>query len=413
MNALSMLVLVSALLLAGCALPRPTAPPDALACDLKAFEVTDVLSDLGVYRAKQLRTLGLGDPKPSINMLALSAGGEFGAYGAGFMSGWSAAGTSAVPSPRSDIQIVTGVSTGAILATHLFLGKDAEIERLYRSLSGPQIYQNRLAIELLWANSLLDTAGKDRLIERNLRSELIDAVAQSEEGRFLYIGLVDLDSGRFLRIDMAKLAREIKPKARRDACFGAVIGASSAIPIAFAPKFIDDRMLVDGGARRHLFITALPDMALEDDVQRRLFMFVHGDMDVACTTTPNGLLGIAGRTMELVTDQGFKDSIWLTDVLAAKPARKDSTAPLFKTYYAAAAEAARVCEPTRRGCESSGGTLSEDMFCTAFMNCLADRGKADGQSYAGGAKPWLTLQDLKPARPTDCRSDAAARSFAR
>jgi hypothetical protein len=53
------------------------------------------------------------------------------------------------------------------------------------------------------------------------------------------------------------------------------------------------------------------------------------------------------------------------------------------------------------------------MFCNAFMNCLADRGKADGQSYAGGAKPWLTLQDLKPARPTDCRSDAAARSFAR
>ena len=413
MNALSILVMAAALLLAGCALPRPAAPPDALACGLERFEVRDVFSDLGVFRAKQLRTLGLRDPKPSINVLALSAGGEFGAYGAGFVSGWSAAGRGALPSPRSDIQIVTGVSTGAILATHLFLGKDAEIERLYRSLSGPQIYQNRLAIELLWANSLLDTAGKDRLIERNLRSELIDAVAQVEEGRFLYIGLVDLDSGRFLRIDMVELARRIEPKALRDACFGAVIGASSAIPIAFAPKFIDDRMLVDGGARRHLFITALPDVALEDDVERRLFMFVHGDMDVACTQTPNGLVGIAGRTMELVTDQGFKDSIWLTDALAAKPARKDSTAPLFKTYYAAAAEAARVCEPARRDCEASGGTLSEDMFCNAFMNCLADRGKADGLSYASGAKPWLTLQDLKPAQPADCRRAATARTFAR
>jgi len=306
-NPFPSLMLASVLLLAGCALPRPTAPPAALACGLERFEVHDIYQDLGIYKARQFQAFGLQDPKPSINVLALSAGGEYGAYGAGFISGWSAVGSSAVPSPRADIQIVTGVSTGAILATHVFLGKDAEIERLYRRMSGPVIYQPRARLELLWSNSLLDTRGKNALIEENLGSEMIDEVARAGDGRYLYIGVVDLDSGRFLRIDMVKLARTIEAKPLRDACFREVIGASSAIPIAFVPKFIDNRMLVDGGARRHLFITALPEDALDDKVERRLFMLVHGDLAVECTTTPNGLLDIAGRTAELITDQGFKD----------------------------------------------------------------------------------------------------------
>jgi len=99
--------------------------------------------------------------------------------------------------------------------------------------------------------------------------------------------------------------------------------------------------------------------------------------------------------------------------LAAQPAKKGSVAPLFKTYYAAAADAARACAPTRKDCQASGGTLSEDMFCKEFMNCLADRGNEDGRAYASGTERWRTLQDLNPVSAAQCEPAGSTRRFAR
>lgn len=398
-------------LAAACGSVRPSSPPDALACGLNRFVVRDIYEDWGVYRAKQLKLEALDDPNPSFNVLALSAGGEFGAYGAGFLSGWRSVGRSALPGARADIQIVTGVSTGAILATHAFLGKDAEIEAKYRSLSGNQIYKSRSILELVRANSLLEASGKDKLIEDNLPGTVIDEVAQSPDGRFLYIGVVDLDSGRFLRIDMRKLARTIEPAGLRDACYRAVIGASSAIPIAFPPKFIDDMMLVDGGARRHMFLTELPKEAKLPGVARRLYSLAHGDLDVGCAKTTNGVLQIAGRSADLLTDQGFKDSVRLTDLLASEPVDGDSGKALLSTYYAAAANAAIACQPAKAACQSPAGTLSEDMFCNAFMNCLADRGSEDGRAYGRGEHPWLQLRDLNLSTQPNCQSNSGQRQL--
>lgn len=147
------LLIGSCVVVTGCGSVRPSGPPDALACGLDRFVVRDIYEDWSVYRARQLRLEALDDPNPSFNVLALSAGGEFGAYGAGFLSGWGSVGKSALPSRRTDIQVGTGVSTGAILATHAFLGKDTEIEAKYRSLSGKQIYKSRSLLELIQANS--------------------------------------------------------------------------------------------------------------------------------------------------------------------------------------------------------------------------------------------------------------------
>jgi predicted acylesterase/phospholipase RssA len=396
-------VLIS-IVLTGCGSLRPTSPPDRLSCGLDRFIVRDIYRDYFIFKASQIRPESLSDPNPSFNVLALSAGGEFGAYGAGFLNGWRGVGQSAKPSPRDDIQIVTGVSTGAILATHAFLGEDQLIEQIYRSLSGDQIYTARNKLELIWANSLLDASNKDRLIKDNLARGLIDRVATAS-GRFLYIGIVDLDSGRFLRINMVELAKTIRPLDLRDACYRAVIGASSAIPIAFPPKFIDDLMLTDGGARRHLFITELPDEAKKPNVQRRLFSFVHGDLTVDCITTTNGVLQIAARMADLFTDQGFKDSIRLADALAKAPVSSTSSQPIFSTYYASAAAAATACAPKRATCKSAGGVLSEDMFCHDFMNCLGDQGKDDGRAYASGLKPWLQLGNLDLSSQQCTRSD--------
>lgn len=376
------------LIMSACGSARPRNAPQALQCGLVRFEVTDTFEQLKQYRASQLHLFGLSDPNPSYNVLVLSAGGEYGAYGAGFLNGWRSIGDEALPGPREDIQIVTGVSTGAILATHAFLNEDATAEGEYRRLSGSRIFRKRLFFEYLWANSLLDTKGKDALIRAIIHDGVVEQVA-NQEGRFLHVGVVDMDSGRFMRIDMTKLAKTLPP-ALRGECYRAVIGASSAIPIAFAPTFVDGMMLVDGGARRHMFITEPPAQAKQPGIARRIYLLLHSDLDAGCVTTRNGVLDIASRTADLTTDQGFKDSIMHTRELAMTPisAGPLEGSPLFDVRYASAAAAAVACAPERDACRKSGGSLAEDGFCMPFMNCLADKGKEDGATYAR-AGTWL------------------------
>src|ERR1700757_1762844 len=79
----------------------------------------------------QLANLGpllTGQP---ISMLALSGGGEHGAFGAGLLSGWSESGR------RPTFDIVTGVSTGALMAPFAFLGSgyDQRLKAVYTEMS--------------------------------------------------------------------------------------------------------------------------------------------------------------------------------------------------------------------------------------------------------------------------------------
>jgi hypothetical protein len=391
----------------GCGTSRPKDHPENLACGLVKNGLIVEDSFGRVYMTSQARLRPMGAGKPPFTVLSLSAGGEFGAYGSGFLGGWAAAGPNAVPVARANVQVVTGVSTGSMIATHAFLGEEATVEKVFRELSGADVYTARSTLGLLTANSLLKADGKDRIIATFITPEVVQQVVdKSEDGtRGLYIGVVDLDTGEFLRIDMVKLAKTIEPPSLRLDCFRAILGASAAIPVAFPPKFIDGRMLVDGGARRHLFFTDLGAVARDPEVIKNVISFVHGDLAVG-TEKPvhNGVLQIAGRIAEVFTDQGLKESIVMQDALAtsclvgvglgcsADPSKPATPA---RTFYAAAAAAAEVCAPEKAKCVSStSGVNSEDMFCNAFMTCLSDRGRKDGLDMASGKKPWLTLRDL-------------------
>lgn len=400
-------LIVATISLSGCGSLRPKSPPEALNCGLKenGFVVDDIFADRNTYRLEQLR-IGVS---PSFNVLALSAGGEFGAYGSGFLVGWKSVGASAKPSPRNAIQVVTGVSTGAIMATHAFLGEDESLEKLYTESSGSVIYQERFVLDYTWANSLLDTTGKDKLIANNITSELIDDVAkEGQKGRALYVGIVNLDSGEFVRVNMTKLAATDRlSTSDRDDCYRAVIGASSAIPIAFSPKFIDGQMWVDGGTRRHLFIVE-PSSGSLDSGDRRLFSFVHGDLDVAPTKVTNGVLQIASRVSDLMTDQVMKDSIRLQDSLASTCPGKSPCSPkdrLFEPFYVSAASAAKQCSIRLQECKTSGVLSDEDMFCQPFMQCLAKQGEIDGKDYAIGNRKWLTSDDLCLGSKIGCQAE--------
>jgi hypothetical protein len=74
----------------------------------------------------------------ALNMLSLSGGGQNGAFGAGFLIGWRESGR------RPEFDVVGGVSTGALLATHAFLGTpadDLKLEEMYTQVTKDDIYE--------------------------------------------------------------------------------------------------------------------------------------------------------------------------------------------------------------------------------------------------------------------------------
>ena len=81
--------------------------------------------------------------------LALSGGAANGAYGAGLLKGWSQEGT------RPIFKAVTGVSTGAIIAPFVFLGKDYDwaMEELYTTMSTKDVMRMRRPLKALFGDS--------------------------------------------------------------------------------------------------------------------------------------------------------------------------------------------------------------------------------------------------------------------
>jgi len=400
------------LLVAGCGSSRPTSPPENLACNLSQYQVRDAYDHIHVFLAPAR--------KIDVNVLELSAGGEFGAYGAGFLKGWRSVGSGAKPIARDDIQIVTGVSTGALMSTYAFLATydtsatpswDEQLEQFYLTLTDAQIYSTRSTLALLFANSLYDASGKQKFLQKYLTTDVINRVANAPEERRLYVGFANLDSGEFLRIDMVALAKgTFESTSRRDDCYRAVIDAATAQEIAFPPVFIDGHMMADGGVRQHVFLVSPDQVEPNVDMSRlklRSIALVHGNLEI--TPMPNGvdngILGIAGRSASIFTDQSLKSSVRLSNALSHDPAvvvgpAKAKKLPRFETYYGAAAKAACSCDAeTRSQCNPN------DLFCHAFMQCLAVAGEKEGAAAASTGK-WLEIGDLDLGSKPSCQLPA-------
>lgn len=409
--------------LSGCASNRPTGISCLEELDengrLKYVDPWSPTSPFNLF-LPDASVLSTENGKRRLNVLALSAGGQFGAYGAAFLHGWAEASKNQPENgngtfKRHDIDVVTGVSTGAVLSTHAFVEKDDEIEKMYREHSAKDIYEQRSFLSLLFANSLMRTGKKDELLEDKINDDLIKEVAAKAGDRQLVVGVVDLDTGEFLRVNMVKLAKD-----ERYECYRAVVGASAAIPIVFEPKFFqrnvrvwdrktkkwvwqyrESSMLVDGGVRTFLFIDNFEASLLQALPTRRLFSIVHGELGVTDKQRPNGLMDIAGGVIGVVADEHVKGSIFRLHYVATQA----NPGAAFETYYADASKAACGCAKIREErCQSKFGVLDQDLFCKEFMNCLADRGYEDGIAYAMDSDRWIKEpRDLKlDSRPIAC-----------
>lgn len=196
-------------------------------------------------------------------MLALSGGSDNGAYGAGILNGWSQTGT------RPEFSIVTGVSTGALIAPLAFLGPDQDValERLYTTISAKDIYRGRFAPTIPVSPSAASTKPLARLIASVMTDALIDRIGhEHSRGRRLFVGTANLDAQRMVVWNMGAVAASNSPD--RYQLFRKVLLASSAIPALFTPVIIQaeaegrsiSEMHVDGSTTGQ--ILTLPDQTI-------------------------------------------------------------------------------------------------------------------------------------------------------
>lgn len=187
---------------------------------------------------------------PSFSFLILSGGGDAGAYGAGLLNGWTDRGT------RPKFDVVTGVSTGALIAPFAFLGSkyDGQLKKVYTAHKAEDYYTAQPLQGILGGPAFADNQPLFQLIVRYANKRLIDEVAREHnKGRRLFVQTTNLDAQRPVIWDMGAIANYRSPRARD--LFRRVLLASAAIPLVFPPvkikvmvggKFYEE-MHVDGG----------------------------------------------------------------------------------------------------------------------------------------------------------------------
>ena len=179
---------------------------------------------------RYLRTQGHTGSLPPASYLAISGGGDDGAYGAGFLNGWSQTGT------RPQFKLVTGVSTGALTAPFAFLGKDydPELKLLYTSVSQKDILAKRNLYASVFGDAMADTTPLYHLIKKYVTQDMLNQIAtEYAKGRLLLIGTVDLDSERPIVWNITKIAAS--HSAGSLDLVHKILRASAAIPGAFPP----------------------------------------------------------------------------------------------------------------------------------------------------------------------------------
>lgn len=175
--------------------------------------------------------------------LAISGGGENGAYGAGLLTGWSALGT------RPEFKAVTGVSTGALIAPFAFLGPayDKELERFYTTIGKKDVMVSRGLISAVLGESFYDSTPLLHLIRSVLTPEMVAAIARehTDKGRLLCVATTNLDVPVGVLWDIGLIAASGHENAA--GLIARILLASASIPGAFPPVMID----VEAGGRRY------------------------------------------------------------------------------------------------------------------------------------------------------------------
>ncbi len=299
------LALVAALSLQGCATIHraPFTEAQQVEATIPGIPLARFWAD--APDAARLMAPALSGAQGERTMLALSGGSDNGAYGAGLLNGWSRSGK------RPDFTIVTGVSTGALIAPLAFLGpdQDAALERIFTTSTAKDIYRGRFAPAIPLSPSAASTKPLERLIAAEMTNALIDRVGREHvRGRRLFVGTANLDAQRMVIWNMGAIAASEAPG--RYLLFRQVLLASSAIPAFFTPVMIRSQqagrtiseMHVDGSTTASLL--TLPDDAITGDrpVGPRplhVYLIVNGKLNGEFQLVKPRTIPIASRSISL------------------------------------------------------------------------------------------------------------------
>ena len=328
-RALRWTCVLGVLALVGCALPRRDAPPTifsaATPVDFPA-DVRFLSTDRASVEAKStaaLQQLRSSSKDGMLRALVLSGGGAGGAFGAGALVGLSRR------QERPQYDVVTGVSTGALIAPFAFLGPewDAQLTEAFTNGRGEKMSVGGLLALSFGASRR--SAALTALVDHYVTPELIRAVArEAGSGRLLWVATTDLDKEETVIWDLGAIAMLGGEPAR--ILFRDVVVASASIPGVFEPVLIHvqqggrlyDEMHVDGNASASLFIApaaayfALLDQRSLDGA--RVYVLINGQIIDAPETTPFKLRPIVARTFSVALKHMSRAQIVAVDQFAEK-----------------------------------------------------------------------------------------------
>ncbi|MBY5639256.1 alpha/beta hydrolase [Rhizobium leguminosarum] len=314
---MALCVLVSLLPLGGCAAPaRPKyTASEAARAQILGFEnirahVDDQRPPKSVYDPWRPVT---DKDKPA--MLAISGGGAGGAFSVGILSAWSELGS------RPSFDVVTGVSTGALIAPFAFLGSEYD-ERL-RSLFLSE--EPRSLVDINWRGlgvlsaSLLQGDALREMVEDNITAGILSQIAREHRaGRRLLVMTTNLDTQRAVVWNIGAIASSDRadplPLIRR------ILIASASVPGIFPPvsikTVVDGRPIVelhsDGGSSAQFFtlpehLIVAPDHAGEENLH--IYVIINNALIPEFSMSPGKALPIMARAYAILLKSQTKQGL--------------------------------------------------------------------------------------------------------
>lgn len=194
------------------------------------------------------------DPDCTMDFLLISGGGDKGAFGTGFLLGWSTVSPSTGALPK--FQGVSGVSAGAVIAPFAFLGTSADLaaaDDISRNPKPDWMVSRGIFFFLPENVSLATVPG----LERDLRSKIHLEFAKrielaGSENRILLIQATNIDTGNGIEFDFVAAARNAVA-ANDTKNLVQILLASAAIPGVFEPREIQGSLYVDGNVVSSFF----------------------------------------------------------------------------------------------------------------------------------------------------------------
>ena len=286
-------------------------------------------------------------------LLFLSGGSQKGAFGAGFLAGWKE--TQGLP----EFAIVTGVSTGSLQGVYAFTGDTDVLANEYAIEDESRILNTYIKdselglsdyITVMNKGSVADLSGLHDLIVTNLKKDdfgLIRKInaryvddtesapsAENLPNALFLVIATSVDDGSAKVFDMTELSNRIwrtKNEPERAnlyvKCFADILTASSAVPMAAQPVFIDNKMYVDGGLKFSVSnhqISIGGEKLFDEEIQTRerdVYVVLNGTPGISddCSICGNeegsdrhkkwSFFNLAQRSISIVTDQVDQFSI--------------------------------------------------------------------------------------------------------